>query len=595
MASFTEKIRLIFDVDSNPATKGFGNFAKSIRDADGAAGKLKAGLSGINQAGSAFALAGGAALIGAAVKGASAFTDLAKASIDLSTATGLSTTEASKWIALADDYQVGAEALATGLGKITKTMDDSKWGEYGIAVKDAGGMSRPVNDILLDTLDMLSGITNETDRARIGQELFGKGYQSLTPILGNTRAEYEKMLAATSAGQTVTDEEAAKAERLRLAQDALADALADVTIAFGGVAASAAPAIEVAAKGLGIFATLTGNLTNAPKDTSKAWQEYSTAIERANLGTADAAGYLKDASGAFFDLTTEMLNSRGGFTLVNDLMKGPRESQIPVHFRILKETFRDLAKKSPEQAQAVYDSLELMTSAAERNGGMAKKTADDWGLTSKSLGTLKDMLMPTTKSLKDQADAADEAAKKTMDLYNAVQKLNGINQDAEQALFAFQDALDKINTTTDDAKTSVNEHTQAVADGAIVAENYARKLAAVAGAEEGSIENTRLQVEQLENMVGLVGKDSELGKRLQEYIDTLKSIDGVYTARVNLDLPGGGNTPSGVAHPNGPAQGSTNTVNIHVTTSPLVDPVRVGREISNSLAAYYRSGGARAI
>ena len=137
----------------------------------------------------------------------------------MSTSTGLSIEEASRWIGVGDDYKVSAEALATGLGKVTKRLDSDKWVKYGIATKDASGKTRSANDILLDSFDMLSKVTNATDQARIGQELFGKGYQSLTPILGHTRAEYDKMLSSVEKGQVVTAEEAEKAEKWRLAQD----------------------------------------------------------------------------------------------------------------------------------------------------------------------------------------------------------------------------------------------------------------------------------------------------------------------------------------------------------------------------------------
>lgn len=249
------KISTVIDFVTESAKSSLASLRSSISEAEGAGGKFKAGFASlkdsVNEHAGAIAAVGGAALVSFGVKAVGAFTETAKAAIDLGTSTGLSTEQASRWIAVGDDFQVGAEALATGLGKVSKTLDDTKWQKYGIDTRDASGKARSANDILLDSFDVLSKVTNKTEQARIGQELFGKGYQSLTPILGHTRAEYEKMLSTVERGQVITDEEAKKAERFRLAQDQLGDALRDVTIQIGAEVAALSPLIEVVAKVIG--------------------------------------------------------------------------------------------------------------------------------------------------------------------------------------------------------------------------------------------------------------------------------------------------------------------------------------------------------
>jgi hypothetical protein len=249
--SFTEKINVIIDVTMDKANAGIQGFKKSVAEAEGASGKFKAGASSLGQtlqgvAGPA-ALAAGAALVTFGIKAVAAFEDTAKAAIDLGAATGLATEDASRWIAVGDDMGVGADSLTSGIGKIAKSLDDTKWGDYGIATRDAAGNARDANDILLDTFDMLGKVGNETERARIGNELFGKGYANLAPMIGKSRAEYDKMLDSVESGQVITNEEAAKAERMRLAQDALSDALNEVTMAVGGLVADMAPMIQTTA------------------------------------------------------------------------------------------------------------------------------------------------------------------------------------------------------------------------------------------------------------------------------------------------------------------------------------------------------------
>lgn len=260
MASFSDRISVLIDVTTDKATTALGNFRKAVGEADGAGGKLKAGFAsaaeGIRANAGMLAMTAGPALIAFGVKAVGAFTDTAKAAIDLGKATGLSTEEASRWIAVADDYEVSAETLTASIGKISRSLDDTKWAEYGIETRDAAGNARSANDILLDTLDVLGKTTNETERARIGTELFGRGYAGLAPIIGETRAEYEQMLGSIEDGQVITEEEAEKAEKFRLAQDKLADALGEVTLAVGELVAGMAPMLDKTADAVALFTTL---------------------------------------------------------------------------------------------------------------------------------------------------------------------------------------------------------------------------------------------------------------------------------------------------------------------------------------------------
>jgi hypothetical protein len=209
----------------------------------GAAAIGMSSMQGLAAAGGAI-VAGGAALFSALNHANDAFIDMAKTAIDGAAATGLSTEAFSRWRAVADDAGISAKELETGIGKIGKTLDSGKWERYGIATRDAAGNARDANDVFLDALEVLGETANKTERARIGNDLFGKGYASLAPIVGKTRAEYEQMLGAVEKGQVITEEEARKAEEMRLAQDALSDAMDEVTLAVGQLTASLAPLIS---------------------------------------------------------------------------------------------------------------------------------------------------------------------------------------------------------------------------------------------------------------------------------------------------------------------------------------------------------------
>jgi hypothetical protein len=191
-----------------------------------------------------FAAAAGPALVAFGIKAADAFKDVAIAAQDMSGATGLSVEEASRWIAVGDDFGLTADELTTSLGKVVTAIDDNKWEKYGIDTRDASGEALAANEILLQTFDALSKETNATERARMAKELLGKGYENLAPLIGKTRDELEDYLGAVSDGQVITDKEAEKARKLALAQDAINDAIQEVTLAVGGFVAEMGPAIQ---------------------------------------------------------------------------------------------------------------------------------------------------------------------------------------------------------------------------------------------------------------------------------------------------------------------------------------------------------------
>ncbi|MEQ1872971.1 MAG: hypothetical protein ABL953_04525 [Ilumatobacteraceae bacterium] len=297
--AFNEKIKVLIDVDASKGNTGLRGFRNSVSQANGAVGKFKAGASSafatLKANAGAFAMAAGAALIGFAIKAVHAFEKTAKAAVDLGKKTGLATEQASRWIAVGDDFEVSADSLAGALGKVVKTLDSGAWKKYGIATRDASGEARSTNDIFLDALDVLNKTTNATERARIGNELFGKGYAAIAPLVGKTRAEYETMLGAVEKGQVITDKEAAKAERMRKAEDALGDALAEVTLAFGEFVAGIAPVIETTAEAVGDIVELADQL-HALEIVAKSmalinpFTAWETATDIASIVTSDLSG-----------------------------------------------------------------------------------------------------------------------------------------------------------------------------------------------------------------------------------------------------------------------------------------------------------------
>ena len=162
---------------------------------DGLGSVLKGGL----QAGAAAAGAAIAAIAVATVAATKAVIELATESANwadeimtTSTATGISTQTLQEWDYAARFIDTDTETMTKGLNKIVKaTGAAAKAGEDHIAVtdslsvsiRDANGGFKDSEQIFYDTVDALGQITDETEREIAAQELFGKSYQDMMPLV----------------------------------------------------------------------------------------------------------------------------------------------------------------------------------------------------------------------------------------------------------------------------------------------------------------------------------------------------------------------------------------------------------------------------
>lgn len=533
MASFTERIRLIFDVDSKGATTGFRGFASSVKQAEGLTGKMKAGVGSLsatlkdNMAGAA--LTAGAALVAFGVKAVGVFTDTAKAAIDLSKATGLSVEEASRLIAVGDDLGVTAEALTAGLGKIAKTLDGTQWAKYGVATKDAAGNTRSTNDIFLDALETIGKITNETDRAAAGNELFGKGYANLAPIVGKTREEMEDYLASVEAGQVITEKEAKKAERMRLAMDQLNDALGEVTLAVGGMVAGMAPAIERTADMIEKATQLEDKLGLV----EKAMQALDLSTP---LGMAEAAwSGAVDEGKAFADMTANELIAN-----VDKYVESTEEATTAV------EQWAAKNKPTEETLLAIYAALGLVVPKEE----------------------------DATAATEDLTSAVDDQKR-------AWQKLDKTLSDSSM----FESTMLGLN----DIRDELADIDKKVADGSITWEEAGRLRTLALNDQKAAVnrlveEVLKLPAETATEINVLIdqGKFDEAKAKL----DSLKVVNTSVSAGITAV---GGKFGQGASM--GGVVGAAVVNNIYVNA--MVADGNTGRMIAQALAAYYRNGGSR--
>lgn len=444
-----DKITIVIDAVTGNATSAIKSFRTEVAAAQGVAGKLKAGWKSASASISAnagvLAATAGTALVTFGIKAVHAFESTAKAAVDLGKATGLSTEQASRWIAVADDYEVSASALASALGKMGKNLDAAAMEKYGIVTRDAAGNARDSNEIFLDVLETLNN-TAPAERAKVGADLLGRGWGAIAPILGKTRAEYEKMLGQVERGQVVTEKEAKKAEKMRLAEDALKDALNEATLAVGGFVAEMAPMIQSVAEGIETLSDLT--------------QEFGL-LEKA----AQAVDYTNPVSAI-----RELKDAATDFTPAEDMG--------------LEDMVR-LFRESGVSAEQATPQLEKWI-AKNKDAGL---TLDDlekriWG----TVAATKE-LSPSAFDAAKMADKEATAFRKVSDALIEMQKILG-QLDNEEAALNLADQFDET-------KRAAEEAFYAVASKAPDAEQKLRD------AEQATIDLKRETIDYAAKVAGL--------------------------------------------------------------------------------------------
>lgn len=83
------------------------------------------------------------------------------------------------------DLNKGIMKITSALADVANGVDeaDDAYQLLGVSTRDASGNMRSTEDVLLDTLDALANMEDETQRNALAQDLFGKSAKELAPLL----------------------------------------------------------------------------------------------------------------------------------------------------------------------------------------------------------------------------------------------------------------------------------------------------------------------------------------------------------------------------------------------------------------------------
>ena len=199
-------------LDSSDYDKGLGQAEKSGK---GFGGKLSKAFGTVTKAGAALggaAVAAGTAIAGVAMKSANTSDHIDKMSQKI----GLSREAyqeldfiCSQSGANVDNLRVGMKTLTNQMGKAAEGTGNAAdiFKRLGVSIYDSNGNLKDQETMLYDTLDALQGVENQTERATLANQLFGRSGSDLMPLINGARGSIAGMRdEAHSLGLVLSDE-----------------------------------------------------------------------------------------------------------------------------------------------------------------------------------------------------------------------------------------------------------------------------------------------------------------------------------------------------------------------------------------------------
>ncbi len=236
-------------VDTDAADK---SIQKTEKKAEGFASKLGNGIKTAAKWGTAIvagAGAAGAALVGVASNSASVADTIDKMSQKI----GISRQAYQELDFICSQSGTSVEKLQSGMKSLTAAMDGARSGtasnveqfeRLGIAVTNADGTFRSQEDVLFDTIGALQSMDDQTEKARLATELFGRAGTELMPLLNGASGSIEEMRKqAHDLGLVLSDEIIDNGVNLTDSLDQTKRALASIGTQLG---ASLMPIVEKA-------------------------------------------------------------------------------------------------------------------------------------------------------------------------------------------------------------------------------------------------------------------------------------------------------------------------------------------------------------
>lgn len=464
-------------------------------------GKVNQSLGSMGSAGNVLAesftgpeKAAAAAAVGIAafvVKGVSEFQKLGTEVGKFSKASGMAAEDASRWVAVADDYQVSTESLSGAFGKLAKTvaLTPSKLTELGVEIARNKDGTANLSGTIANVATAFNRTQDGAQKAALGTAAFGKSWQDMVPLLAQGGDQLSRALEDVDKHQIVSDEDVKKAEEFRLAMDNLRDSVGDLERIVGSQ----------------FIEYFTNRLTIA----SQAIMKVDDALGAVSLSIPKMVNFLNPL-GPSLDLA-----SRGWHKLFGGGKKEVWEAADGL------EVYAAGTKRAIE---ALDEFTWHEETAEERTKRLTKATAD------------------STKAEDDYRRAIQKSSEARLDAMGIGLDLFRSEQDLGEAVDEFNaKAKEKTKTTKEAAEKAADladkqrDLEDRILGTAKAAAEYAANQAEAAGKTFTAADKANAMIGELEN---LKGKFPELTPFIDDYIAKLREIPGTINTTLSAETKG---------------------------------------------------------
>ncbi|MEO6570324.1 MAG: hypothetical protein ABIO83_02140 [Ilumatobacteraceae bacterium] len=449
-------------IDRELGQKSTGVFGGIKTKGEAAFGSMQAAAAGA-------AIGAGTALVTFGVKAVAAFTDSALAAGKFADATGLSTEEASKWIALADDYGVSGEAIQGSFLRLNKAIGDGGpiVEKYGIELQKTADGADDVNGTMLEAIRTIGRIKDPTERATAAQATFGRSYAEVAEIVLGDSAKIKAAFESTSDAQIFNEDEVRKAREYRAAMDQLSEVLGDLSLTMGQ--------------------TLVPVLTQ---------------VADATTSVDESLGFLGGTSQILSDGLSYALGGSLGLTRnqLDRVKEGADDASVSMDdferaARGPARAQRDLTIVTDDVADSFDGQTEEVKTAAEQLSEYRNRTNDAMGVLEGAPGTIDEV----NAALAEQAKQAADAAGKVDDVADSI----------EDVTEAFADLKDEMSDRSAwlDVEDAISDYDQAIRDVIEADTEFGRgsveSAAASRDAERALIDRTNAVIDYLVEVEGV--------------------------------------------------------------------------------------------
>jgi hypothetical protein len=400
----------------------------------------------------------GALAIGAAVTvAAGAYLKMANAGIDayvglatqvrtFSERSGEAAEEASRFVAIADDYGIAANTMSNSLFFLGRAVATNAKGlsDLGVQVVKNKQGGTDLRATLVNVANAYASHNDAAQRAAIVQAALGRQGRELIPVLEKGGAALENLLNTTPSGQILSQEDLDRAREFQLATDNLHDSIQEISIAIGR---DLVPELAAMANGL-------GNAVRWANELLEPIGGLGTVLARLPEALP-GIGQLLQGFRLWGQHTKSAASDTDDLTASVDGLNEELDKQYSAQVKALEGELRVVSAHNAleDSYTKIWDATVAYNDALNRTG----KYAEDDRKATDRLASSKERLAQANRAVRDATEAV---ADKQAALTEAEFRFGRQSREAHDAQRDLRDSQEDL----DDAHKDVAESTQDVAD-----------------------------------------------------------------------------------------------------------------------------------